>query len=76
MVDGEYKRLAEQYKPQVDAWLAFYNSDAHDEAFEDSHFESLALGFFIALGVTGDSGTGEKFYDACRLAYIAEDLAR
>ncbi len=66
--------LVLKYATQVATWKAFYAGEAHDAAFEDSHFESLALGFFIALGVDGDSGTGEAYHDACRLAYMAESL--
>jgi formate/nitrite transporter FocA (FNT family) len=66
--------LAEKYPTQVAAWKEFYVKDASDDAFEETHFESMAAGFFIALGVLGDSGTGEAFYDALMLAYYAEEL--
>lgn len=62
--------LLEKYPDQVAAFRKFCIEHGSDDAFEETDFTGLALGFFIALGVLGDSGTGETFYDASVLGTI------
>lgn len=74
-MDKDYRKIAEAYPEAVKAWKAFYNDEESSHSgFDDIHFGSLSLGFFIAAGVTGDSGTGEAFYDAFILSYHYDEL--
>jgi hypothetical protein len=66
--DEEYRRLLAQYAEQVAAFRKFCIEHGGDAAFEETDFTGFSMGFFIALGVVGDSGTGEAFYDASMLA--------
>ena len=58
-----------KYKSQITAFKKFCCKCGTD-GFEEINFFDLGLGFFIALGVNGDSDTGEAFYDAHRLSSI------
>lgn len=62
--DDEYRRLTSQYVEEIAAFRKFCIEHGDDPTFEEVDFKDLSLGFFIALGVTGDGGTGETFYDA------------
>jgi hypothetical protein len=68
--DAEKQRLVKQYAAEVKAFRKFCVEHGDDPVFEETDFGSLSLGFFIALGIIGDSGTGESFYDALMLDTI------
>jgi len=70
----DQSEIVARYPTQIAAWKKWYAEHSHKGAFEEAYFESLALGFFIALGVDGDSGTGDEFYDASMLAFWGEEL--
>ncbi len=74
-MDEASRKIAEAYPEAVKAWKVFYNDEElNNLGFDEIHFGSLSLGFFIAAGVTGDSGTGEPFYDAFILSYRYNEL--
>lgn len=63
-------KLALKYPQVVAAWHAFREGPGRLSVFEETDFESLALGFFIALGIDGDGGTvGEPYYEAKILSF-------
>jgi hypothetical protein len=68
--DEEFERLAEQYAEQVEAFKQFCIAPtSRARALEDLDWKDLSMGFFIALGVTGDSsGENDPYYDASMLS--------
>lgn len=63
------KSLLKVYEKEVAEFRNFCIEHAYNGQFDEQDFYSLSLGFFIALGVTGDiNNTGDKFADAFSLA--------
>jgi hypothetical protein len=69
-LEEENKALLKTYAYQVSKFREFCILHGTAAAFDDADFSDLSLGFFIALGVTGDSGTNEPFYDAFVLSTV------
>lgn len=69
-VNPEHLPMVQKYQREVDAFRTFCIQHGYSETFAETDFNDLSLGFFIALGVTGDSGTGEDFHDAQILALV------
>lgn len=71
-LDTEDVRLLALHGDAVQKFKEWCQSiDPDDPAFEEIDFDGVALGFFIANGVTGDSsGEGETHYDAFMLCTL------
>jgi hypothetical protein len=64
------EELLKKYAEQVAKFRKFCIECGDSVTFAEVNFYDLSIGFFVALGIDGDSGTGEQFYDAGRLAVI------
>jgi hypothetical protein len=61
--------LATRYEKEILLWQEFLDKYGDEEQFEDVIFTHMALGFFIAQGVTNEIRGGDPFADADDLAY-------
>lgn len=72
-LDTEYLRLVTLHAPVIQKFKEWCKSDASLEVFNETDFDGVALGFFIANGITGDSRVGEEvedYYDALMLCTL------
>lgn len=69
-MDQKDKDLLDKHKTEVDKFREFCILYGDHAAFDESDFSDVSLGFFIALGITGDGGTGEMFFEAYHLSTI------
>lgn len=71
--DAFTQHLLETYEKQVEAFKQFclqLDDTCGNDSLDEVDMYDLSVGFFIALGVIGDSGMGEPFYDAFCLATV------
>ena len=63
------EKLKDRYAAEIMLWKLFYGLHAEDETLEESIFDDVAMGFFLALGIRSEVLTDEgPLADAKELA--------